>query len=41
MTFDNVQLIAETKLHDFLIINVQWCNRYIILKFYSLLEIER
>lgn len=23
MTFDNVQLIAETKLNDFLIINVQ------------------
>lgn len=36
MTFDNVQLIAETKLNDFLIINVQWCNRYIILKFFTL-----
>lgn len=42
MTFDNVQLIPETiKLNDFLIINVQWCNKYIILKFYSLLETER
>lgn len=33
-------MIAETKLNDFLIINVQWCNKYIILKFYSLLETE-